>query len=87
MEVSIFLFFVEPVKLIGEGKYNLNNLKEITVTKAYLKSNNKLTKCQNEKEMMNCKTKAYIDTFRKACDCLPLSIWSRKSENVSPLCL
>ena len=73
----------EPVKLVGEGIYHLNNLKEITVTKSYLKLNNELKDCQNEDEIMNCETKISIDTFLKECDCLPLSIWSRKNKNVS----
>ena len=27
---------IEPVQLIGEGEYNVNDLKEIKVTEAYL---------------------------------------------------
>ena len=29
-------WFLEPVVLLGEGEYNMDNLKEITVTDSYL---------------------------------------------------
>ena len=38
----------EPLKLVGEGKYNLNAVKEIKVTDSYLGLDMKDKGCQNE---------------------------------------
>ena len=53
----ILMNISEPVKVIGEGLYNLNNLKEIVATEMDQKS----TQCQNE-EAHVCTTTKYVNT-------------------------
>ena len=66
--------FTEPVKLIGEGKYKLDAVKEITVTESFLEMDLDVRKCQNEEPMEECTTRHYINDLLQQCDCLPLSI-------------
>ena len=66
--------FTEPVKLVGEGKYNLDAVKEITVTESYLGMDMDTRKCQNEEPMENCITRNFIESVFQQCGCLPLSI-------------
>ena len=47
--VSIYYMCLEPIKLIGEGEYNLDTLKEIEVTESYLGLDQYVRECQ-EKE-------------------------------------
>ena len=67
-------FYLEPVELIGEGEYNLNDLKEIKVTDSYLGLDEHVRGCQNEKSFHNCTTKHYIDSILKECGCLPFDV-------------
>ena len=62
------------MKLHGEGKYNLNALREIAVTESYLGLDEKDRGCQNNEPMDVCTTRHYIDTLLKQCKCLPLNI-------------
>ena len=62
------------VKLIGEGEYNLDALKEIKVTDSYLGLDENVRGCQNKESLDNCKTKHYIETLLQKCGCLPFSI-------------
>ena len=73
--------FLEPVELIGEGKYNLNAMKEIKVTESFLELDMKDKGCQIEESSEDCKSKHYVDTLLQHCKCLPLSIST--SKNVS----
>ena len=67
-------YFPEPVKLIGEGEYNLNVLTEIKVTESYLSLDQNVRECQNEEPFYNCTTRKYFDTILRECGCLPLHI-------------
>ena len=67
-------FFSEPVKLVGEGEYNLNVLKEIQVTESYLGLDQDIRNCQNEESLFKCGTREYIETFLAECRCLPFNI-------------
>ena len=60
--------------LIGEGEYNLNDLKEIKVTDSYVGLGQDVTKCQNEEPFFNCTTKQHINTFLRKCGCLPFAM-------------
>ena len=62
------------VKLIGEGEYNLNVLKEIRVTSDFLGLDQDDRKCQNEEPLINCTTRQYHHTLLKKCGCLPVNI-------------
>ena len=66
--------FLEPVKLIGEGEYNIDVLTEIKVTESFLALDKNIRKCQNEEPLNNCTTRHYIDILLKKCGCLPPSI-------------
>ena len=70
---------LEPVKLIGEGKYNLDALKEIRVTQSYLRMDMDIKKCQNEEPLENCTTRTYMESFLQQCGCLPLQLSSFKN--------
>ena len=65
---------IEPVKLIGEGEYIINVLKEIEVTDSYLGLDLDFRKCQNKEPYYNCTTRTYIDTILSECGCLPFNI-------------
>ena len=65
---------LEPVKLIGEGEYNLNVLKESIATTSYLGLDQNIRECQNEESLYNCTTRKYIDSLLDQCGCLPLNI-------------
>ena len=62
------------MKLIGEGKYNLNAIKEIKVTESYLGLDIEDRGCQNEEAVEECTTRQYIETLLHKCACLPLKI-------------
>ena len=64
----------EPLKLVGEGKYNLNAVKEIKVTDSYLGLDMKDKGCQNEEPQEECITRHFISTLLKDCGCLPLKL-------------
>ena len=70
-EAFIYFVILEHVKLIGEGEYNLNVLKEITATESYLELGVGDRGCQNEEPLHNCTTQHYIETFLDQCGCLP----------------
>ena len=59
---------------MGEGKYNLNDLKEIKVTEDYLGLDQNVRKCQHNKPLHNCTTENYLGTVMRDCGCFPLSI-------------
>ena len=64
----------EPVKISGEGEYNLDALKEIEVTTSYLGLDEDVRGCQNVEPFDNCTTRHYIDSLLDHCGCLPLHI-------------
>ena len=67
------------MKLIGEGKYNLNAIKEIKVTESYLGLDIEDRGCQNEEAVEECTTRQYIETLLHKCTCLPLKIAIRRN--------
>ena len=60
--------------LFGEGQYNLNNIKEISVTDSFMGLDRDTRKCQNIETFDDCKTRLYIEHLRQECRCLPLSL-------------
>ena len=76
------MFILEHVKLIGEGEYNLNVLKEITATESYLELGVGDRGCQNEEPLHNCTTQHYIDTFLDQCECLPFYLRNEVISNL-----
>ena len=59
---------------MGEGEYNLNDLKEIMVTESYLGLDQEERGCQNEETLDNCTSRQYYDTILEKCGCLPLNM-------------
>ena len=78
--LPIYYLFLEPVKLKGEGKYNLNNVKQIELTESYYGLNVNVKRCQNEEDVNDCTTRKFLDKVLQLCKCLPFSI--RTSHNV-----
>ena len=67
-------FYSDPVKLVGEGQYNLHSMKEISVTDSFLGLEKVIKKCQTIESVDDCKTRLHIEKIRNKCKCLPLSI-------------
>ena len=79
---SNYDFFVSvPVKLVGEGEYNINVLTQIDVTESFLGLDQDSRKCQNEEPYLNCTTRQYHETMLAECGCLPFNI--RLSDKVT----
>ena len=76
---------LEPLKLIGDGEYNINILTDIKVTESYLGLDRNVRKCQNEEPFFNCTTRKYIDSLLRECGCLPFNIFANKVLRI--LCL
>ena len=66
--------YLGPVKLTGEGEYNLNIIKEEEVTLSFLGLDQDVRGCQNDEHYDECTTRHYIETMREQCGCLPLSL-------------
>ena len=62
------------MKIIEEGQYNLNNLKEIFVTDSFMGLDGATKNCQKTETYDDCKTWLHVDNLRKECGCLPLSL-------------
>ena len=73
------LVTLDPVEIFEEGQYNLNNLKEISVTQSFMKLNSIIRNCQNNEKYDKCRS-IKIENIRQECGCLPFSL--RFSEEV-----
>ena len=67
-------FFADSVTLSGTGQFNLNILKEISVTDSYLGLDLNVRGCQNDEPYDNCTTRHNIKAMRDKCGCLPFSV-------------
>ena len=75
----IFIFAIlcnaqEPIRLIGEGEYNINVLKEIKGTDSFLSLGEDARECQTVEPLYNCTTRKYKETILGECGCLPFNI-------------
>ena len=66
--------------MVGEGKYNLDDFRQIDVTESYRGLDPDIKRCQNEEPLHNCTTRRYMDTIIGQCGCLPLNL--RTSDEV-----
>ena len=66
--------YLDPVRLVGEGRYNLHSLQEISVTNSFLGLDKVTRNCQTIESLDDCKTRLYLETMRENCKCLPLSM-------------
>ena len=80
LQFSILLKILDPVELFGEGQYNFQSLKEIIVTDSFMGLDRDARKCQNIETVDECKTRLYVENFRRQCGCLPISL--KMSEEV-----
>ena len=55
-------------------EYNLNNVKEIRVTKDFLGLDRDVINCQNLESIETCKTRTYIAALMTKCGCVQFSI-------------
>ena len=78
--MNTFCCKIDPVSLYGEGLFNLNSVKYISVTDSFLGLDRAVKKCQSIETIDNCKTRLYTEKMRKNCGCMPLSL--RLSEKV-----
>ena len=60
--------------LSGEGEYNLNILKEISVTDSFLELDESTRGCQNVETLDNCTTRYFLNSLREICGCIPEAI-------------
>ena len=68
------MFILEPVRLVGEGKFNLNALKEIKVSESFLGLSNEVKRCQTKETYNDCTTKKYLEKLLENCKCYPLNL-------------
>ena len=71
---NMYMYSSEPLKLYGSGKYNLNAVKEISVTISYLGLNPRIRGCQNQESFEECTTNLYLKATIEKCKCLPSSL-------------
>ena len=79
--LSTYFFSLEPLLLIGEGEYNLNNLKQILVTDSFFGLESNIKHCQNKESLYNCTTRNHLHTILRQCGCLPFGF-----SNEDPVC-
>ena len=60
--------------MVGEGVYNVNNVKELKVTESFLGLNEEVRDCQNKEAIQNCTTRHYLHTILVECGCLPINL-------------
>ena len=60
--------------MVGDGKYNLDAVKEIKVTDSFLGLDMKHKACQNDEPVVECTTKYHLDTFLQKCGCFPFGL-------------
>lgn len=80
---TLVINFIEPFKLVGEGKYNLNALRETEVTESFLGLDMEDRGCQNDEPVHNCTTRQYMNTLLNKCKCLPLNLRTNINVNIN----
>ena len=72
--LNIKIICSEPLKLYGEGQYNLNVVKEVTATESYMGLDLEIRGCQKDERYEDCTTAHFIESSLSQCQCLPLGI-------------
>ena len=80
LECSCCVLCLEKLVLHGEGEYNLNVVKEIEVTDAYLGLDRETINCQNKESLQECQTRFYHETILAKCGCLPFNLWNNNNK-------
>lgn len=67
---------LDPVTLSGEGEFDLNIIREVEVTDSYMGLPLEDRDCQDEEDIVDCKTRHHQENVLDNCGCLPISIGS-----------
>ena len=63
--------------MVNYGSYFvLTDLKELDGTEEFLDLDVKVSKCQNEESMLECRSRKYLDMGTKKCGCIPHHLMS-----------
>ena len=60
--------------MVGDGQYNVNNVKELKVTESFLGLDEKVKDCQDNEAIQNCTTRQYLHSILEKCGCLPINM-------------
>ena len=60
-------------------EYNLNSVKDITVTDEFMTLDRDVIKCQNDEDYEDCTTRQYMHAFLHHCECVPFSLKTKKN--------
>ena len=60
--------------LSGDGNYNLNSLKEISVTESFYDLDDSVKDCQDLEPYDECTTRYYKEINKKKCGCFPFPL-------------
>ena len=63
----------ETLRLALGKEYNLNNVKEISVTKDFMGLGEDIIECQNDESYDDCTTREYTNDLLTECKCLPFN--------------
>ena len=72
----------EPIELVGEGHYALEDIKDIKVTEEFLGLGQDITKCQTREFRADCVSRRYLEQVLTSCHCAPLYIRSQFPQQV-----
>ena len=73
--------FAVPLKLEFESIFNLNNVKEVSVSDSFKSMDEQTKGCQMDLTYDECTTQKYLAALIATCKCLPLKL--RVSNEVS----
>ena len=59
--------YLVPLRVHGEGHYQLTSVKDVKVTQEFLSLNIEDKKCQHETTLDECRTKMYLSKIRNIC--------------------
>ena len=76
---------LDPIHLELENRYNLNVLKEITVSNSFLSIKKDVRKCQDVETFNECVTTKFIHDLKSKCKCLPLDLRLNMKVNIELL--
>ena len=75
----------DPIHLELENRYNLNVLKEITVSNSFLSIKKDVRKCQDVETFNECVTTKFLHDLKSKCKCLPLDLRLNMKVNIELL--
>ena len=67
---------------VESGEYKIRLFKDIQVTDDFFAIDERIRKCQSRKLFDECIKDSHVDSIRKSCGCLPLSLQLNKNVTV-----